>query len=116
VSRYRNVAIVLLLALAVFALPGADTGALLIAALLSLVFAGGLAFFAGRLYLEHRVAIFGLGERNRGLLYGAFGLGVLTVAATPRLWDSGPGTLAWFALIGACSAALAIVIRDVRRY
>ena len=44
-----------------------------------------LVFFAYRFYREHRVELDGLGDRWRGLLYGAIGVVVLALAALPRL-------------------------------
>jgi hypothetical protein len=75
-----------------------------------------MAWFAARLYLEHRVTLYGLGDRLRLVLYGAIGLAVLTVTATPRLWASGPGTLLWFGLIAAASYALFAVYRSAQQY
>ena len=97
----RNVAIVAALAAAVWAVPAAGTGADLVSAILSILFAAGIGFFGVRMYLENRVAIHGLGDRHRGLLYGAIGVGFVTIAATRRMWNSGSGTIAWLALISA---------------
>jgi hypothetical protein len=116
VSTVRNVAIVLLIALAVFVLPGGGDAANLVAAVLGLLFAAGIALFAGRLYLENRVGIFGLGDRYRAILYGALAVAAVTVTATSRLWDTGLGTLAWFVLVGAASWAVVVVIRYARTY
>lgn len=104
-----NVAIVLALAAAVLVIPGAGlaTGALVWA--LGVGFLVALGYFAVIMYRRHRYDLFSLGERNRAILYGSTGLAVLTVTATPRLWDSGPGTLLWFVLVGAaCGGAIAV--------
>ncbi len=115
-TGFRNVAIVLLIALAVFVLPGGGDAANLVAAVLGLLFAAGIALFAGRLYLENRIALLGLGDRYRALLYGALAVAAVTVTATSRLWDTGPGTLAWFVLVGGASWAVVVVIRYARTY
>ena len=52
-------------------LPGGDTGSNTIYNLLTVILTAGLLFFAYRLYMEHRATIFGLGDRQRGILYGA---------------------------------------------
>ena len=39
--------------------------------------------------MEHRDTIFGLEERQRGLLYGALALAAFALVATSRLWDAG---------------------------
>ena len=51
-----------------------------------------------RLYREHRVALHGLGDRHRALLYGAVAVGVFAYMARARMWQTGFGELAWFLL------------------
>ena len=110
----RNVLIVLGLALAVYVIPGGDSTAEFIAALLSILITASIAFFGWRLYREHRVAIFSLGDKHRGLLYGALGAIVLMMAARQRLWDAPAGLLLWFAVFGAAVYALVVVYRYSR--
>jgi hypothetical protein len=112
----RNVAIVLVIALAVLVLPGGGDAADLIAAILGLIFAGGIALFVGRLYREHRYGILGLGDRHRAILYGSLAVAAATVTASSRLWETGAGTVAWFVLVGGASWGVAVVIRHARRY
>ena len=112
----RNVAIIVALAAAVWAVPGAGTGADLVSAILSILFAAGIAFFGVRMYLEHRVEIHGFGDRHRGMLYAAVGVGFVTIAGTHRLWSTGAGTIAWLALLAACIYALVEVYRHARTY
>ena len=99
-STARNVAIVLVLAAAVAFLPGGGTTAGLVGAILSTLIMVSLVFFAYRFYREHRLELDGLGDRWRGLLYGAIGVVVLALAALPRLPDSSGGTLVVVALLG----------------
>ena len=112
----RNAAIVALLALGVWALPGGGTAADFVAALLFVILTVGLGLFAARMYMEHRTGLYSLGDRHRGLLYGACGVAVLTLASGPKLFDTGAGTLAWFALMGGASYALYLVWRHAREY
>jgi hypothetical protein len=112
----RNIAIILLLAAAVAFIPGGDTSARVISSLLSVIFLGGLVWFAVRLYREHRATLFGLGDKWRALLYGAAAVIVLTLTATSRLFDTDVGILIWFALMGASIYALFAVWRFSRRY
>jgi hypothetical protein len=112
----RNVAIVALIAAAVEFLPGGGQVASAFAAALWIVFAAGLAFFAYRLYREHHVTLYGLGDRYRALLYGAAAVGFVTAAAQPRMWRTGFGEFAWFALIGVTIYALLAVYRYSRTY
>ena len=112
----RNAAIILGIAAAVAFLPGGWPAAAFFGTLLSVVMIAGLAWFAARLYSEHRVDVFGLGDRNRALLYGATAMIALTLTASSRLFETGIGTLLWFVLIGGAVVALVSVWRAWRRY
>jgi hypothetical protein len=112
----RNALIVALLALAVWALPGGGTAADFVGALLFVLLTVGLGLFGWRMYMEHRMAIYSLGDVHRGLLYGAAGVAVWTLAAGEKLFDTGVGTLIWFALMGGVSYALYLVWRHAREY
>ena len=82
----RNVGIILLIAVAVYALPGGGSSADLIAALLSAAITVSFTLIGIRLYRENRMTIFGL------------------------------GAFVWFALIGAAAYALVLVWRAWRAY
>ena len=116
-KHLRNIAIVLLLAVAVWQVPGGETASVTISNILGIVFMGGLLFLGYRLYMENRETIFGLEERQRGLLYGALALIAITLVATRRMWDAGGlGALVWLALIGAAAYAIYGVWRSYRTY
>lgn len=112
----RNVAIILVIAAAVYFLPNGGRAADTFAAALSIAFAAAIALIAGRMYLEHRSTIYGLGDRHRALLYGALGLLMVTITAQPRMFQTGAGELAWFVLIGAAIGVLVAVFRHWRAY
>jgi len=113
----RNFAIVILLAVAVWQLPGGGTATSTINNILGILFAGGLVFFAYRMYMEHRSSLFILEDRVRALLYGSFALLALALIGTRRLWDEGGiGVLAWLALIGAAVYGCVTVYRTSREY
>ena len=112
----RNVVIVLALAAAVAFLPAAGVGAAFLGWLLGIGFLGALGWFASRLYREYRLTLYGLGDRNRGLLYGAIGVTALTLTASSLLWETPIGVLAWFALLGAAIFAAVVVYRAAREY
>lgn len=100
-KHVRNILILLVLAGAVWQLPGGRTGTYTIYNLLTVILTAGLLFFGYRLYMEHRATLFGLGDRNRGQLYGSVALVVFGLIATSRLWNQGGlGVLLWFGLIG----------------
>lgn len=112
----RNVAIMMLIALAVVALPGGGDTAGLVAAIFSLLIAALLAYFAGRFYRDHQVDLYGLGDRDRAILYTALGAIVVIVAASGRLSVSTAGTLIEIAALALCAGGLFRVYRNWRRY
>jgi ATP/ADP translocase len=116
-KHLRNIAIVIGLALAVWLVPGGDTASVTISNLLTIVFVGGLLFFGYKMYMEHRESIFGLEERNRGILYAAIALGAITLVATRRLWDEGGlGAMIWLAFMALAIWGLVSVWRAYREY
>jgi multisubunit Na+/H+ antiporter MnhB subunit len=116
VSTARNVAIVLVIAAAVAFIPGGGSTAGLVGAILSTLIMVSLVFFAYRFYRENRLELDGLGDRWRGLLYGAIGAVVLALAALPRLKDSSGGTLVVIAVLGCAAYAFYAVWRHYREY
>jgi hypothetical protein len=112
----RNVVIVLLLAGAVYALPGGGSTAELISALLGIAFAVGIWFFLMRMYRENRTTIYGLGDRHRLLLYAGLASILFLGASASRFFDSGPGTLVWLLIFAGMVYALVQVFRQYRAY
>ena len=116
-THLRNFAILILIAVAVWQLPGGGTAAATVNNLLGLAFAGGLVFFGYRMYMEHRQTLFMLEDRVRGLLYGSLGLIAFALIATRQMWDEGGlAVLVWLALIGAGVYGCVTVYRLSREY
>jgi hypothetical protein len=117
-KHLRNIAIIVGLALVVWLVPGGDRASLTVSNLLTVVFVGGLLFFGYRLYMEHRETIFGLPERQRGILYAAVALATITIVATGRMWDEGGGlgAILWLAFLGLAIWGLLTVWRAYREY
>ena len=116
-KHVRNAVIVILLAVIVWQVPGGGTSAATINNILGLIFIGGLLFFGYRMYMENRDTIYGLGERQRGILYASVALGAITLVATQRMWDSGGlGAVLWLAFISAAVYGLLMVWRAYREY
>ncbi len=115
-ATVRNVAIILVLAAGIAFIPGGGTTAALVGAILSTLFLVALVFFAYRFYREHRLELDGLGDRWRGLLYGAIGVVVLALASLPRLQNSSGGTLVVIVLLGGAAFAFYAVWRHYREY
>jgi hypothetical protein len=112
----RNVGILLLLAAAVAYLPGGHRAAYTVSTVLGVVFGVALAFGAVRFYLSRRVDIYSLGDNRRALLYGALGVGVVTLAAKVRMWATGFGELVWFVLLALVLYTLFALYRYSRTY
>ena len=113
----RNVLILLGLTLVVWLVPGGGTASLTLSNLLSIVLLAGLLFLGYRLYMENRSTIFGLEERQRGILYAALALIAITLVATSRMWGAGGlGAVLWLALLGAGAWAIYRVWRSYRTY
>ena len=116
-THLRNAAIVLVLAVAVWKLPGGGTAASVISNVLGLIFAGGRVFLGYRLYMEHRSSLFLLEDKTRALLYGCGVLLAFALIATRKLWDQGGiGALIWLGLIGAAAYGFVTVYRTSREY
>jgi len=112
----RNVAIVLLIAGAVYALPGGGRAANIFKSVLLIGFGVGFGYLGLRLYRENRIALHSLGDRHRALVYGALALGMVLVVGQKRMWQSGIGELAWFVLAGLVVYAVIAVYRYSRSY
>jgi hypothetical protein len=112
----RNIAIIVLLGLVVWLVPGGGEGAALINQVLGAIFIVLMALGCGILYRRFRGEIFSLGDAWRFALYAAVGIAVVTVAASRRLFETGAGAVLWFGLIGAASYTLYLVWQRHRSY
>jgi hypothetical protein len=117
-KHLRNIAIIVVLAVAVWKVPGGGEASLTISNLLWIVFVGGLLFFGYRMYMEHRESIFGLPERQRGVMYAAVALITITLVATRRMWNEGGGlgAVLWLAFLALAIWGLVSVWRAYREY
>ena len=82
----RNVAIILVVAAAVYLIPGGGRVASTFEAALWAAFAFAIGFLGLRMYREHHMTLYGLGDRYRGLLYGAVAMAVFLYAVRTRMW------------------------------
>jgi hypothetical protein len=116
-KHLRNIAIVILLAVVVWQVPGGSTASVTINNVLGVIFIGGLLFLGFRMYMERRDTIFGLEERQRGILYASIALAAITLVATSRMWDNGGlGAVLWLAFISLAVWGLYSVWRSYREY
>lgn len=117
----RNVGIVLALSAVVYVLRResggeADLVAAVLLWMLNVVFWGTLLWFAMVMYRQYRGELHSLGDGARFALYASVGLIALTLTATAVLWNTGPGTLAWFALLVAGGYGIFASWRSYQRY
>jgi hypothetical protein len=112
----RNVAIIALIAAAIFLLPGGGNAASTVEAVIQVGFAVAIGYIGLRFYRERRVAIHGLGDAHRALLYGALAVAMTLALGKIRMWESGLGELVWFIAAGGVIYALIVVYRRWRAY
>jgi hypothetical protein len=115
-AAIRNLGIIALVALAVVVLPGGGNAADLLLGVISLAFLGAIAWFAARLYRENQFTLASLSTNHRALLYGAVAVAFSALVATDRLVGTGPGTVAWLALLGGSAASIYYVWTESRRF
>ena len=112
----RNVAILVLIALAIVAVPGAGNVAALAGAIVSLILFALLAYFAGRFYRDHQLDVYGLGEVDRAILYAAIALIAVVLVGWGNLFDRTSGTIVAIALLALSAGGLTRVYRNWQRY
>jgi hypothetical protein len=112
----RNIAILVAVAAAVYFIPGGGRATSAFETALWVAFGAGFGMFGVRLYRENRVALHGLGDRHRGVFYAGLALAVFEFAARGRLWETGFGELAWWALLALTIYAFMEVWRHWRSY
>ena len=115
-KQARNVAILMLIALAVVAVPGGGDVAALAGAIVSLILFALLAYFAGRFYRDHQLDVYGLGDVDRAILYGAIALVAIVLVGWGNLFDHSSGTIAAIVLLALAAGGLMRVYRNWQRY
>ena len=95
----RNVAIIVLLALALTLLPAGSNVAEGILVFLGLVMGLAIVALLIRLWRDTGLQRDTLTDRQRWLIYGSMGAIALMVVGADELLSSGPGTVAWIAIL-----------------
>jgi hypothetical protein len=106
VRTFRNVAVVMALALGVAFVPGGGNAAEAVLAALTMAFLAGIAWMLFVLSRQNQLTLATLSDGRRAVLYGALGLLALLVAGSDELFSTGGGTLAWILLLAAAIAAI----------
>jgi hypothetical protein len=102
----RNVAIVMILALAVAFAPGGGNFVDAVFTALTMGFLAGIAWMLYTLSRQNQLTLATLSDGRRAIFYAAFGMIALLIAGTDKLFASGGGTLLWILLLGASVAAI----------
>jgi len=112
----RNVAIIMVLALGVAFLPSGGNIADAVFTALMMCLLAGIAWMLYVLSRQNQLTLATLSDGRRAVFYGAFGMIVLLIAGTTKLFSSGGGTLLWILLLGASVAAIWRVWIDANTY
>jgi Kef-type K+ transport system membrane component KefB len=115
VKHARNIAILVVIALAVVAIPGGQTAAGVIGGVLSVAIFALLAYFVGRLYRDRRLDVYALGDLDRGILYAAI-VGIVVLLAASQEWSSTGGAIIELAGFAVCAGGLFRVYQVWRSY
>ncbi|HWM63980.1 MAG TPA: hypothetical protein VNP96_08345 [Solirubrobacterales bacterium] len=102
----RNVAIVMLLALAVAFVPGGGNAAEAVLTAITMGFLAAIAWTVFVLSRQNQLTLATLSDGRLAILYAALGLIALLIAGSDEMFSSGGGTLAWILLLGASIAAI----------
>jgi ABC-type phosphonate transport system ATPase subunit len=116
IATLRNITIVLAIAAVVAFVPGAGSGAGVLISAVSLAFLAAIGWVAAIMYREHRTELYSLEDGRRAALYVALGVLAVTLTATPQLWATSAGSVAWLLLVGAGVYVSCAVLWAARRY
>jgi hypothetical protein len=112
----RNIAILLLIAAAVFVIPGGGQAASTFEAVLMVGFGVAIGYLGLRFYREYRTSLYGLGDQYRALFYLTVAFAAIAVIGQKRMWQTGLGELVWFILVGFVAYAAVALVRRARSY
>ncbi len=112
----RDVAVIMLLALAVAFAPAGGNAANAVLTAMTMGFMAGIAWMLYTLSRQNQLTLATLSDGRRAILYGALGLIALLVAGIDKLFSTGGGTLAWILLFGAAVAAIWRVWMEANTY
>jgi len=112
----RNIAIILLLALAVDLVPGGGDAAETILIAISMAFLATIAWFAFRLYHQQEMTLMSIPDGRRAILFGSVGAIALLIVGYEEFRSWSGGILLWIALMAGAIGAIFLVWRDATTY
>jgi hypothetical protein len=115
-NNARNIAILLLIAAAVYVIPGGGQAAKTFEAVLMVGFGAAIGFLGLRFYREYRMSLYGLGDQWRALFYVTVAVAAVAVIGQKRMWQTGLGELVWFILVGFVVYSVLTIVRRARSY
>lgn len=110
----RNVAIIMLLALFVAAIPGGGNLAQALLALVTVSFLVAIGAVGWLVYRQQQFAYMTLDDRQRLMLVGSIGAILFVVAGAEELADSGLGVLALIVLLTGAILSIIRVVTESR--
>jgi uncharacterized protein involved in cysteine biosynthesis len=112
----RNVAIILLLALAVDVLPGGGEAAAAVLSALTMCFLAAIGWLVYRLYREQQLTLATLTDARRAGLFGAVGAIALLIVGYDEFSGWEGGIVLWIALMAGAVGAIILIWRDATTY
>lgn len=110
----RNILIIAFLAAGVAFLPNGGNVAEAVLTAITMAFLAGLAWTVYRLTYEFRTGLLALPDSRRVVLYSSFGLIVLMIAGSSKMWGTGLGTMTWLLLMAAALVGVWLILSEAR--
>ncbi len=110
----RNIAIIVVLALAISVLPAGGNLARGILLALSLLFIAAIGLMIVRFWRQLSFTIDTLTDRQRWLLYGSLGAIALMIAGLDEMLSTGVGTVVWLAIVALSGWLIVTTWRETR--
>jgi hypothetical protein len=115
-KNIRNIAIIMLVALAITVLPGGGDFAAGVWAILALCFLMAIASVGFRLYKDSQLTLWSMTWQHRLMLYGGLAVLFMALAATSALWSTGTGLIIWIGLIVGGGFTVFTALNESRKY
>lgn len=112
----RNIAIIMLIALAAALVPGGGNATAAVLALITIGFMTSIGLVGVRAFNEQGMLLDSLAERSRLELYGSLGVIALMIAGADELQGTGLGTIIWLTLLVGSGWVIFNVVKGASDY